>query len=133
MSLTFRTVASKAAEALGSPAMFLANVVLVVVWLALGPVFHFSSAWQVFLPTVTTVFTYLAVFLLQNTQNRDSKAMHVKLDELISSTEGARNRLVNLQDLSDEEVDALRKQFARLGQATADARAIRGEPDVEGG
>jgi len=131
LSITFRTVATKSAEALGSPVMFLANVVLVVVWLALGPVFRYSSSWQMFLPTVTTVFTYLAVFLLQNTQNRDSKAMHVKLDELIASTEGARNRLVNLQDLSDEEVEALRKQFAKLGQATADARAIRGEPDEE--
>jgi low affinity Fe/Cu permease len=110
------------------------NVLLILVWLAFGPVFHFSDTWQLLVNTVTTVITYLAVFLIQNTQNRDARAVHLKLDELISSIEGARNRLVDLEDLTDEELDLLQKQFKRLQKLSKKGglkatKAIKGEPE----
>lgn len=116
MSLSegFRKFSVGAASALGSPWLFAANVFLIIVWLASGPFAHFSDTWQLVVNTATTVITYLAVFLIQNTQNRDAKAVHLKLDELISSISGARNRLVDLQDLSDEELEELEQQFQRL-------------------
>src|SRR6202008_2467737 len=103
-----------AASVLGSPWLFVINVVLILIWLVSGPFFHFSDTWQLLVNTATTVITYLAVFLIQNTQNRDARAVHLKLDELISSIEGARNRLVDLEDLTDEELDLLQKQFKGL-------------------
>src|SRR5215475_2042780 len=92
----FRKFSVWSAKALGSPWMFVGNVLLILVWFVSGPFFHYSDTWQLIVNTATTVFTYLAVFLIQNTQNRDAKAVHLKLDELISSIEGARNRLVDL-------------------------------------
>ena len=114
MNQVFRKFAVAAANALGSPWMFIANVFLIFVWLVAGPFFHYSDTWQLLVNTATTVFTYLAVFLIQNTQNRDATAIHLKLDELIKGVGGARTGLVNLQDLSDEELKALQKEFARL-------------------
>ncbi len=110
----FRRFSVKAANALGSPWLFVINVLLILVWLAMGPFAHFSDTWQLVVNTATTVITYLAVFLIQNTQNRDAKAVHLKLDELISSVAGARNRLVDLENLSDEEIEELKKQFRKL-------------------
>ena len=112
----FRKLARTSAEGLGSPWLFVVNVLLILVWLAAGPFANFSDTWQLIVNTATTVFTYLAVFLIQNTQNRDAKAVHLKLDELISSVAGARNRLANLESLSDEELEALQKQFQMLQQ-----------------
>src|SRR5688500_12796067 len=97
----FGRMSSVSAVLLGSPWMFAANVFLIFVWLLSGPYFGYSDTWQLVVNTVTTVITYLAVFLIQNTQNRDAKAVHLKLDELISSVEGARNRFVDLEDVSD--------------------------------
>jgi low affinity Fe/Cu permease len=127
----FRKLARVAADALGSPWLFVVNVLLILVWLAAGPFANFSDTWQLVVNTATTVFTYLAVFLIQNTQNRDAKAMHLKLDELISSVHGARNRLVNLEDLSDEELERLHKQFHRLHQhaSTNEVDAVRAIKD----
>ena len=130
----FRRFSIAAAEALGSPWLFVANVFLILLWLASGPVFQFSDTWQLIVNTATTVITYLAVFLIQNTQNRDAKAVHLKLDELISTVGGARNRLVDLQNLSDDELQDLQKQFQRLQQRakqnpTEAVKAVNGEPD----
>ena len=110
----FRKFSVAAANALGSSWMFAANVFLILVWLFAGPFFHYSDTWQLIVNTATTVFTYLAVFLIQNTQNRDAKAIHLKLDELIKGVGGARTHLVNLEELSDEELTALQGEFARL-------------------
>src|SRR5438874_10758044 len=110
----FRKFAIAAANALGSSWMFIANVLLILLWLLSGPFFKFSDTWQLFVNTITTVFTYLAVFLIQNTQNRDAKAIHLKLDELIKGVAGARTGLVDLQNLSDSELDTLQKEFSRL-------------------
>ena len=112
----------------------MANVFLILLWLASGPVFQFSDTWQLIVNTATTVITYLAVFLIQNTQNRDAKAVHLKLDELISTVGGARNRLVDLQNLSDDELQDLQKQFQRLQQRakqnpTEAVKAVNGEPN----
>src|SRR4030095_11006476 len=94
--------------------MFILNVLLILVWLVAGPFFHYSDTWQLVVNTATTVFTYLAVFLIQNTQNRDALAIHLKLDELIKGVSGARTHLVNLENLTDEELVALQEEFTRL-------------------
>jgi low affinity Fe/Cu permease len=130
----FRKFSVMAANALGSPWVFVLNVLLIVIWLAAGPLYHFSDTWQLLVNTATTVFTYLAVFLIQNTQNRDAKGVHLKLDELISSVAGARNRLVYLEDLSDQEISELQEQFQRLHKHAGeskedDSRAIHGDVD----
>jgi low affinity Fe/Cu permease len=99
---------------LGSAWAFAAAVSVIFVWLVTGPAFHFSDTWQLIINTATTVITFLMVFLIQNTQNRDAKAMHLKLDELIRAIKGARNKLVDLEELSEEELSNLEKEFHRL-------------------
>ena len=114
MNQLFRKFSIAAANALGSSWMFIANVFLILVWLFAGPFFHYSDTWQLVVNTATTVFTYLAVFLIQNTQNRDATAIHLKLDELIKGVSGARTHLVNLENLNDEELAALQDEFTKL-------------------
>ncbi|MDQ2920390.1 MAG: low affinity iron permease family protein [Acidobacteriota bacterium] len=114
MNQLFRQFSIAAANALGSSWMFIANVLLILVWLFAGPFFHYSDTWQLVVNTATTVFTYLAVFLIQNTQNRDAIAIHLKLDELIKGVSGARTHLVNLENLNDDELAALQEEFTRL-------------------
>ncbi len=118
----FRKFSVGAANAMGTSWMFVGNIFLILVWLGSGPLFHFSDTWQLVVNTATSVITYLAVFLIQNTQNRDAKAMHIKLDELISSIDGARNKFVDLQSLSDEELEKFQKQFK-----TIQAKAVKGD------
>ncbi len=110
----FRFCAYWVAQAVGSPWAFLIACLTVVVWGATGPLFHFSDTWQLVINTSTTIVTFLIVFLIQNTQNRDSKALHLKLDELLRAVSGARTSLVNLESLSDEDLERLQKQFERL-------------------
>src|SRR6266513_4830175 len=110
----FRVFAHRSAFMLGSAWAFTGAVFVIVVWLVTGPTFHFSDTWQLIINTATTIITFLMVFLIQNTQNRDAKAMHLKLDEMIRALKGARNQLVDLEDLSDEELKKLEEQFQRL-------------------
>ena len=114
MNNAFRKFSIAAANALGSSWMFIANVLLILLWLVAGPFFNYSDTWQLVVNTATTVFTYLAVFLIQNTQNRDAVATHLKLDELLKGVKGARTGLVNLEKLSDEELQALQEEFDKL-------------------
>ena len=114
MKEAFRKFSIAAANALGAPWMFIANVLLIIIWAGAGPFFDYSDTWQLVINTATTVFTYLAVFLIQNTQNRDALAIHLKLDELIKGVGGARTHLVNLESLTDEELSALQEEFTRL-------------------
>ena len=114
MKDAFRKFSIAAANALGAPWMFIANVLLIFIWAGAGPFFDYSDTWQLVINTATTVFTYLAVFLIQNTQNRDALAIHLKLDELIKGVGGARTHLVNLESLTDEELTALQEEFTRL-------------------
>jgi low affinity Fe/Cu permease len=110
----FRKFAHSTAAAVGSPAAFLVGVLVVLVWGASGPAFRYSDTWQLVINTGTTIVTFLMVFLIQNTQNRDAKAMHLKLDELIRAVASARNRLVHLEDLSDADLEILEGEFRKL-------------------
>src|ERR1041384_4632627 len=110
----FRKFAHRTALIVGSPWLFCLACVTIIVWAAVGPLFHFSDTWQLVINTGTAIVTFLMVFLIQNTQNRDSRAIHLKLDELIRALQGARNTLVNLEEMSDEELDALQKEFERV-------------------
>ena len=101
---------------IGSPWAFVAAVIGVVVWLASGPVFRYSDTWQLVINTSTTIITFLIVFLIQNTQNHDSRAIHLKLDELIRAVSEARTGLVELQDLPESELKKLEGEFQRLGR-----------------
>jgi len=113
VSDAFRVFANRSSVMLGSAWAFTGAVLVILVWILTGPTFHFSDTWQLIINTATTVITFLMVFLIQNTQNRDAKAMHLKLDELIRAIKDARDELVDLEDLSDEELKKLEEQFRR--------------------
>jgi low affinity Fe/Cu permease len=110
----FRVFARHSSQILGSAWAFIIAIVVIVVWGITGPAFHFSDTWQLIINTGTTIVTFLMVFLIQNTQNRDAKAVHLKLDELIRALKGARNNLVDLEKLSDDDLKKLEDQFTRL-------------------
>ena len=110
----FHNLARRLAGDVGSPWAFIGSLAVVTVWSATGPFFNYSDTWQLVINTGTTIVTFLMVFLIQNTQNRDAKAIHLKLDELIRSIEGARNRLIDLEEMSEEELDQLQRQFVRM-------------------
>ena len=114
MNDAFRHLAQAVAALSGSPWAFLGALGLVIAWAATGPFFAYSDHWQLIINTGTTIVTFLMVFLIQNAQNRDAKALHLKLDELIRGVQGARTRLVSLEQCSDEEIDHLRSEFERL-------------------
>jgi low affinity Fe/Cu permease len=114
MNEFFRKASHRTAEAVGSYWAFVIAFLVVLGWLATGPLFNFSDTWQLVINTATTIVTFLMVFLIQNAQNRDSKAIQLKLDELIRALKGARNELVDLEDLSDKELAALQQEFKRL-------------------
>ena len=114
VSDAFRVFARRSSMMLGSAWAFSGAVLVILLWLVTGPTFHFSDTWQLIINTATTIITFLMVFLIQNTQNRDAKAVHLKLDEMIRALKGARNQLVDLEDLSDEELKKLEEQFQRL-------------------
>ncbi|HEY1107452.1 MAG TPA: low affinity iron permease family protein [Opitutaceae bacterium] len=116
----FTRFARATAHHAGKPATFAVAVGLIVAWAISGPFLGFSNTWQLMVNTGTTIVTVLMVFLIQNTQNRDSQAIHLKLDELIRAKKGARNTLLDLDDLSDEELDLLRRNFARLADRARD-------------
>jgi low affinity Fe/Cu permease len=119
----FRICAQWIALQAGSPAAFLLATLTILIWATLGPVFHFSDTWQLVINTATTIITFLMVFLIQNTQNRDTRALHLKLDELLKGVEGARTGLVSLENLSDDELDRLQREFERLRQRSSTANA----------
>jgi low affinity Fe/Cu permease len=135
----FRRFAHRTASAVGTAWSFLLAVTVIVVWGITGPIFHFSDTWQLVINTGTTIVTFLMVFLIQNTQNRDALAIHLKLDELIRAVSGARNQLVDLEDLTDSELDRLKKEFATIRSETIierienvqRRRSVVGEDDAE--
>lgn len=113
----FRRFAHRMSAAVGSPWAFVFAVTIIVVWALTGPIFHFSDTWQLVINTGTTVITFLMVFLIQNTQNRDAKAIHLKLDELIKGVTGARTKLVDLEELSDDELEELQEEFKLIHES----------------
>jgi low affinity Fe/Cu permease len=131
----FTRFAKWTARATGRPATFVGAVSLILGWACTGPLFGFSDTWQLVINTGTTIITFLMVFLIQNTQNRDAEAIQVKLDELIRAIEGAHNGLLDLEELEEEELDRIRAYYERLAErARVDLRrGLRdtGVPDVE--
>jgi low affinity Fe/Cu permease len=113
MRETFRRFARTAADVVGSPAAFLIGVVMTLVWAASGSYFHYSDTWQLVINTGTSIGTFLIVFLIQNTQNRDAKVMHLKLDELIRASKRARTELVQMEGLTDQELEQLQEEFVQ--------------------
>jgi len=112
----FRRLAVKVSTAAGRPWAFFSALSLIVIWGMTGPMFGFSNRWQLVVNTGTTIVTLLMVFLIQNTQNRDSKAIHLKLDELLRAVRGARNALIDLEDLPDDVIEELKAESQKLGK-----------------
>jgi low affinity Fe/Cu permease len=128
MKHLFQKFAHKTSNAVGSPWAFLVAVLVILAWAVTGPIFHYSDTWQLVINTGTTIVTFLMVFLIQNTQNRDAKAIHLKLDELIRSKRGARNKMVDLEDCTDEELEQLEREFQRVRRrAEGQGEARQGE------
>ena len=119
MNELFRKLANPVSDATGSPWAFSIALATIVIWAVTGPLFVFSDTWQLAINTGTTVVTFLMVFLIQNTQNRDAKAVHLKLDELLRGVEGARTHLVDLENLSDNELDYLQTHFQTIREKVA--------------
>jgi low affinity Fe/Cu permease len=112
----FTSFAKWIATMAGKPGTFTLCVIAILVWAATGPLFGYSDSWQLIVNTGTTIITFLMVFLIQNTQNRDTQALHLKLDELIRATKGARNQLLDLGELDDKQLERLQLVYERLGQ-----------------
>jgi low affinity Fe/Cu permease len=110
----FRKLAHATSEKLGSPWAFATALAVIVLWALSGPFLDFSTTWQLFINTITTVLTFLMVFLIQNTQNRDARAIHLKLDELIRAIRPARNMLIDIEDMEEEELALLQDEFKRF-------------------
>ena len=116
----FRRFSNAASATLGSPGAFLLGILVLLVWAITGPLFHFSDTWQLVVNTGTNVITFLMVFLIQGTQNRDARAMHLKLDELLRAVAEARTGLVALEESSDEAIDELQQEFSQLRENEAE-------------
>lgn len=114
----FERFSEWAVKATGSSAAFIIASSAVVIWALTGPIFNFSETWQLVINTGTTIVTFLMVFLIQKAQNKDSKAVHLKLNELIAAHEGASNRIVDIEDITEEELDQLHKFYAKLAELT---------------
>jgi low affinity Fe/Cu permease len=121
----FDAFARKAATLCGKPVVFLSAVIAVIVWACTGPLFGFSDTWQLIINTATTIVTFLMVFLIQNTQNRDTLAVQIKLSELIIAVKGAKNRLASAEDLSESELEKLRKEYCTLAESAEKALEVR--------
>lgn len=111
MNEFFRKISSTVSNIAGKAATFVFAIFMIIAWLLSGPFFGFSDTWQLVINTTTTIITFCMVFLIQNTQNRDSKAMHLKLDELIKVSKAARNKLIEIEEDTDEEIDNLETEF----------------------
>jgi low affinity Fe/Cu permease len=117
----FGRFAARCSHYLGSRWAFVAAILVILLWGATGPIFHFSDTWQLIINTGTTIVTFLMVFLIQNTQNRDAKAIHLKLNELIHAVDKAKNRMIDVENLSDVELDELARTYEKI-RATAEQR-----------
>ena len=133
VSDAFRFFAKRSSRMLGSAWAFAAAILIILIWGLTGPMFHYSDTWQLIINTGTTIVTFLMVFLIQNTQNRDAKAVHLKLDELIRALKNARNELIDLEKLTDEDLTSLRnssREFAKKQNGMETILAARPGPTV---
>ena len=130
----FQRFARASARRTGSATAFGLALAVIMGWAITGPIFHFSDTWQLVINTATTIVTFLMVFLIQNTQNRDSEAVQIKLDELLRATEGCHNTVLNIEELSEEELDDLKRSYAELAQKALDdlrrGRSDCGAPEI---
>jgi len=126
----FSHLARRIAVLAGRPAVFLAALLSIVLWALSGPLFGFSDTWQLVVNTTTTIVTFLMVFLIQNTQNRDTAAIQLKLDELIRATQGAHNALLNLEEIDEEQFERYRRSYEKLA-ARAREKLAKGELDTD--
>jgi low affinity Fe/Cu permease len=117
----FTCFANHTAKAAGHHLTFTLAVLIIVIWAVTGPIFGFSDTWQLIINTGTTIVTFLMVFLIQNTQNRDSTALHLKIDEIIRAIDGARNSVINLEDLEDKDLESIHKRYRALAEQAQDA------------
>lgn len=124
----FTRFANKAAFAMGSPWAFIVALAIIVIWALLGPIFGYSDTWQLVINTGTTIITFLMVFLIQNTQNRDTHAMQLKLDELIRAIETAHNSLLDIEELEEGELEKIRTTFKRLAEDARKATKSGDDP-----
>jgi low affinity Fe/Cu permease len=129
ISASFNTAAQWTSRQCGRASTFAVACLTIVVWAVTGPLFHYSNTWQLVINTGTTIITFLMVFLIQNTQNRDSAVLHLQLDELIRVSQSARNKLLDLENLTDAELDRLKGSFTRLAGEPADQTALREAAD----
>lgn len=120
----FRKLAQKCSDFIGKPIAFFLSVVAVVVWAILGPVFQYSDTWQLVINTSTTIITFLMIFLVQNTQNRDAKAIHLKIDEIIRAIKGARNNMIDIEDESDQRLKDIHQEFQELSKHTKELEEL---------
>src|SRR4051812_34474413 len=114
VAIWFSRIATDTARWVGSPVAFLLACASVIIWGVLGPIYHYSDTWQLVINTATTILTFLIVFLIQNTQNRDAKALHLKLDEIIRSIHHAHNEMIDIENLSDKELDDLKARYEHI-------------------
>jgi len=114
----FRKFSNRVSKATGSFWSFILASVIILIWLGTGPFFNFSDTWQLVINTGTTIVTFLMVFLIQNSQNRESKSLHIKLDELIRTNKTARNKLIRTEDWPDNEIEVLEKEFTKFSETT---------------
>ena len=121
--------AKSASHFCGRPRVFALAVGIILAWMVTGPLFDYSDTWQLVINTSTTIITFLMVFLIQNTQNRDTEALHIKLDELIRATEGAHNALLDLEELTQDELDVFRQRYMAIAQRAREGRSL-GERDT---
>ena len=130
VSSFYSSVARTVARIAGRPSTFVVALATILIWIASGPFFEFSDTWQLVINTATTIVTFLMVFLIQSTQNRDTEAIHLKLDELIRVTQGAHNRMLDLEKNEEKQLDELRRKYEVLARLAREASA-RGEADTD--
>ena len=127
----FSRFAARVSQWVGSSWMFLLAVAGIVIWGATGPIFHFSDTWQLIVNTATTIVTFLMVFLIQNTQNRDARAIHLKLDEIIRSNHQAHNEMIDIENLSDQDLEELSKHYERIREECDSRKAGKNLKEVK--
>jgi low affinity Fe/Cu permease len=115
----------------GSSSAFAAALLVILAWAVTGPLFHFSDTWQLVINTGTTIVTFLMVFLIQRSQNKDAVALHLKLNEIVAAMQGASNRLINCEDLTENEVQLLHRHYGRLAQLSRDAGSLTDSHSIE--
>lgn len=131
MKRSFDKFSSRVTAAAGSPAAFMTAFLIIVVWGVTGPLFDFSDTWQLVINTGTTVITFLMVFVIQQSQNKDTKALHLKLNELIACNRMASNRLIDIEDLSADEIEVLKKYYVELAKLSARQQSLHSTHSID--